>query len=311
MGLDISFIQVLFGLKAQGVNFDQTVMLGQQGFHVDLVSLQKVFSQQKSLVNLPRAAEFLKSEKEGTERFIRALGSLSLDSIDISDFEGATHIHDMNQPIPVDWKGKYTCLLDGGTLEHIFNFPQAIRNSMELLKIGGSFISVTTANNFLGHGFYQFSPELFYRIFHPINGFEVEWMLIRELSVSGKWYEVVDPDQLQERVTLVNGRPTYLVIHARKIAERPLFLSTPQQSDYVRNWRDSLATNVSKIENTPKSMMKWIPEIFKSFPRRILFRIREIQRNHITSLNKRHYYQRTDLEVILGKKSAEWRNNGK
>ncbi len=46
--------------------------------------------------------------------------------------------------------------------------------------LGGHFISVTFANNFLGHGFHQFSPELYFRVFCPANGFEVESLMLCE-----------------------------------------------------------------------------------------------------------------------------------
>ena len=65
----------------------------------------------------------------------------------------------MNTPIYGSLKNRFSALLDAGTIEHVFNFPQAIRNCMEMVKVGGHFIQVTVANNFIGHGFYQFSPE--------------------------------------------------------------------------------------------------------------------------------------------------------
>ena len=68
-------------------------------------------------------------------------------------------------------KNKYTLVIDGGCLEHIFNFPVAIKNCMEMLQEGGHFIGITPANNLMGHGFYQFSPELYFRIFSKENGF--------------------------------------------------------------------------------------------------------------------------------------------
>ena len=60
----------------------------------------------------------------------------------------------MNEAIPDSLKGKFSCVLDGGTLEHVFNFPQAIKNAMEIVAIGGHFLGVVPANNFSGHGFY-------------------------------------------------------------------------------------------------------------------------------------------------------------
>jgi hypothetical protein len=44
---------------------------------------------------------------------------------------------------------------------------------MDLLKVGGTFVASTPANYFMGHGFYQFSPELFFRLFCPENGFRL------------------------------------------------------------------------------------------------------------------------------------------
>ena len=77
----------------------------------------------------------------------------------------------MNLPIGDDLKRKFSVVIDGGTLEHVFNFPVAIKNCMQMLDVGGHFFVHTMANNFMGHGFYQFSPELFYRVFSPENGF--------------------------------------------------------------------------------------------------------------------------------------------
>ena len=71
----------------------------------------------------------------------------------------------MNNPIDTVHHEKYDVVIDGGSLEHIFNFPVAISNCMMSLKKGGSLFMFTTCNNHTGHGFYQFSPELMYRIF--------------------------------------------------------------------------------------------------------------------------------------------------
>ena len=41
-----------------------------------------------------------------------------------------------------------------------------------MVKLGGHFIGVYPIDNFCGHGFYQFLPELFFRCFSQENGFE-------------------------------------------------------------------------------------------------------------------------------------------
>ncbi|MDR1149764.1 MAG: class I SAM-dependent methyltransferase, partial [Spirochaetaceae bacterium] len=81
-------------------------------------------------------------------------GAVTVDSIDYSDYEGASIVHDMNLPVPGHLKEKYDCVWDGGALEHVFNYPTAIKNCMDMVKIGGHLILETPCNNQCGHGFY-------------------------------------------------------------------------------------------------------------------------------------------------------------
>jgi len=163
------------------------------------------------------------------------LGATEVASFDFSDYERATCIHDFNLLLDRKFFGHFSVVLDGGTLEHIFNFPRAISNCMEMIEPGGHFLGITPANNFVGHGFYQFSPEVFYRVFSSGNGFTVRQMLAFE-SPSTKWYEVADPEAVKERVTLINRRETYLLVMAKKKATLPLFTNPIQQSDYSALW---------------------------------------------------------------------------
>ena len=150
------------------------------------------------------------------EPFLRHLGARQVDSCDASAYEGATRVHDLNQPIPGDWDGTYDAVIDGGTLEHVFNFPTAIENCMRLVKPGGHLLLFTMANNCCGHGFYQFSPELFYAALSEENGFEVESMILHRVGPSARWLEVSDPRKIRSRVELVSFAPVQLLIRARR-----------------------------------------------------------------------------------------------
>src|SRR5437763_3852117 len=54
----------------------------------------------------------------------RALGFTSVESLDASDYEGADIVWDLNKAVPDSLKAKYDVVFDGGTSEHVFNFPQ-------------------------------------------------------------------------------------------------------------------------------------------------------------------------------------------
>ncbi len=239
MGLDSNGTKFLFYAKNHGVSFAQTATVGRQKLILDEKRLRENlhrFGHNFSTAEIKN----LMTEADGfAEPFFKLLGAESIESFDASNYENATHIHDFNTPVPERFKNKFTVVLDGGTLEHIFNFPTAIKNCLEMVALGGHFLSITPTNNFLGHGFYQFSPELYFRILTAANGYNLEHMIIFEDFIGSNWYTVADPDAVRERVTLINNKPAYLLIIARKIKDLPIFAQVPQQSDYFALWQQS------------------------------------------------------------------------
>ena len=234
MGTDTSVAQLLLGAKASGADFTDLLMIGRQFFYPEPDALAQMFLWH----GIDRDAGELVREAAGwAESFFAALGARQVASLDASSFEGAAPIHDMDVPIHESLKERFSVVFDGGTLEHVFNFPQALRNGMEMLKEGGTFIQHTPANNFMGHGFYQFSPELFYRVFCESNGFNVVAVLLRESVRGGRWYTVADPAHVGKRVQLTNRLPTIMCTIARRIARVPVLQTTPQQTDHAAGWK--------------------------------------------------------------------------
>src|SRR5690349_25140819 len=96
----------------------------------------------------------------------------------------------------------------------------ALRNCMEAVSQGGRLMVLTIANGHLGHGFYQFSPELFYRALAPPNGFEIERLLIRH---AGSWYEASDPAATGRRLEAATSRPASIFVSARRVQRMRIF----------------------------------------------------------------------------------------
>ena len=240
MGVDIKTAEFLISAKAMGVSFRHTCTLGRQCIFVSPKALAKLLKRYACLPANYFQTYTPYTHKEPvpySEPFLQILEAEQIDSIDNSAYEDATVIHDMNVPIPDKLKERYDVVIDGGALEHIFNFPVAIKNAMEMVKEGGHLFIVTCANNLCGHGFYQFSPELFYRVLSPENGFEVQRMVLYQGNDS-QLYQVVDPAQVRQRVELVNRKNTVLMIQAKRIRVAKIFENSPQQSDYVATWTE-------------------------------------------------------------------------
>jgi hypothetical protein len=85
----------------------------------------------------------------------------------------------------------------------------------------------------MGHGF-QFSPELFFACSRRRTG-RAEIVRPRRIGIRGTGGGSA---VVRERLEVVNGHPTYVMVRARKVAEAPLFATIPQQSDYRdQSWR--------------------------------------------------------------------------
>ncbi|MCH4544437.1 class I SAM-dependent methyltransferase [Rhizobium changzhiense] len=105
--------------------------------------------------------------------FFHNLGFENISALDISDYEGADIIADLNEPdLPQRIGRQFDVVYDSGTLEHIFDAPSAMRSIAQLVKIGGVVVHATPSNGFLDHGFWQVSPDL-YRTFYKKAGFEI------------------------------------------------------------------------------------------------------------------------------------------
>ena len=242
MGVSANAARFLLHAKAQGVSFAKTATIGRMRMHLTPSMLLRILNDFGDPAGREDVTRLMTEQDSYSEPFFARLGATEVCSFDASDYESATAIHDFNLPIPDKFKNRFTAVYNGGSLEHVFNFPVAIQNCMEMLEVGGHFITHTMANNFMGHGFYQFSPELFYRVFSPENGFRMHRAVMCESRIGKpRWYEAADPQQVGERVELINGRQTYLLVHAERVADVPIFSKPPQQTDYSALWRQGVA----------------------------------------------------------------------
>ncbi len=99
-----------------------------------------------------------------------ALGLGPVESVDVSDFEGCTHLLDLNvAELPPGLRERYSLVYDGGTLEHVFDTRAALRNIFGLLCTDGVVAHASPVNGWVEHGFYQFSPTFFVDYYHA-NG---------------------------------------------------------------------------------------------------------------------------------------------
>ena len=84
-------------------------------------------------------------------------------SLDISTHEGADFLFDLNNNNP-PWHllSRFDAILNGGTIEHVFNIPHALSAISRMLRPGGIIIHIVPVHNWTDHGFYQIGPTLLF-----------------------------------------------------------------------------------------------------------------------------------------------------
>jgi hypothetical protein len=279
MGIDVHGLNLLCYSK-NAAGFGNTVTIGRQGLNVSEAEL--------------RAAVQLNSDYRA-DRYIEPLllqhfGSYHVDSIDNSDYEHATTIHDMNVPIPSNLEELYDTVIDGGCLEHIYNISQALRNCSLLCKPGGQILHVLPANNFCGHGFWQISPELFFSLYSFKNGYRDTEVFLADLSDTGTWFKVAAP-QDGRRVNVHTSSELYVL--ARTVRRDVAFSqNNVQQSDYVFEWQSGTA-NADSSQSGDVTGLRELRRVLKrsishALPSLVLRRYHQFRSTRTSKLNRRN-----------------------
>ncbi len=179
------------------------------------------------------------------------LGFGTVESIDYYPDEKPTHVLDLNLPVPADLRGQFDLVYDGGTMEHCFNAPQVMRNAASLAASTGLVIHHVPMNNWVDHGFYQFSPTLFFD-FYGAGAFEDLQMKIHFVARHRESYLPYDP-RIDLPVPYVAGgrRKVLIFFSARKTASvksgEPGF---PIQGRYRTTFGGERAASASAVRKT-------------------------------------------------------------
>jgi hypothetical protein len=222
MGIDVHGLQFLmFARRKQP--FGRVATIGRQAILVQKDRLKKLMKLSEEVDFRPFCEDLLKGQ----------FGAVKVDSFDYSDYENATHLVDMNKPLAIE--ETYDTVFDGGSIEHIYNAPQALANVSAMCAHQGQILHMLPANNFCGHGFWQFSPELFFSLYSESNGYEETQVFLADMTNERIWFEVRKP-QDGKRAEVLSSAVLYVLVRTRKTGR--LSHENVQQSDYLHSWGD-------------------------------------------------------------------------
>jgi hypothetical protein len=179
MGLIPSYCRTLIKLH-KNVRFQGPVLtLGNQDVWANYDQLKTFFDEiecpRVETVETPHTSNFFRNQRIARD-FVHARTFFSMMGVreyfDIDKFEDDEPqiLHDLNTPVPQELWDKFGLIIDGGTLEHIFDVRQVMENIARMSRTSGWVVHITPASNYVDHGLYSFNPCFFYD-FYSSNGF--------------------------------------------------------------------------------------------------------------------------------------------
>ncbi len=249
------------------------LVLSQQAVYGTLNEVKKLFKKEKvPLKNLPLGfdtknkipawGETNYQNYTNCQTVLSLFGAKRVFVADISDYENPDILMDLNIPVKKQYHNKFDVILDIGSLEHIFNIPQALENIKLMLKPEGTVILDCPSSNAINHGFYQISPTLFFDYF-TLNGFKNFSCFILEGSFlnyekGAKIYQCKEAALKEQLILSSKGVEVMFFATKGKTLINSSREKWPIQSAYrVSNYWNKKTTQ-SKIKSPLRKIILWL-----------------------------------------------------
>jgi hypothetical protein len=156
-------------------------------------------------------------------------------------------LHDLNVPgLQEVSGGEYDMIFDGGTLEHIFHIPAAMKNLVDSLSVGGKIMHIVPTNNNINHGFYQFSPTIF-DSFYKTNNMIIKHASILKHKEKGE-LTLCSPKGTEYLSEFYDSKdPINLIFIAEKTNDSTSD-RIPQQQHYKELWEKASKIRIMKMQ---------------------------------------------------------------
>lgn len=202
----------------------------------DLINSKKTYNHN---VDLDKFKDLNSSEPLNQELFFKTIGFKRVHTLDVSDYEGATILFDLNQDqTPKEYINCYDLIYDGGTLEHVFNIGNALKHLTKMINKKGIIFHSNPCNGYVDHGFFQISPNLYFD-YYLANQFKVIYSGIIEQSIGRKIYPIRQDlyRTLDPNFGPKNTPRGVLNFCAQKLNDK-IDTVIPQQGFYKSCWND-------------------------------------------------------------------------
>lgn len=268
MGITASSIRLLAkALLEKEINSTHTALvysvLGVQGTYEEVEKILRsenyqLVEQSDTEIVLDSVTQFGNTIHVAT--LFKMLGYGRADTLDLFPDEHPDLIVDLNRSLPQHLWNQYDLVFDAGTAEHCFNVKEVLGNAARALRVGGRVMHILPMSGFAGHGFYQFSPDLF-AAFYGANGFgEIEIKIDLRIGLKSWYFDFAPEKPLPGDFW---GIPAQVFFAARKMREVDEIVM-PNQSVFELPLDHPLR---AAKEITPLTLLakRFLPDVLKKY----------------------------------------------
>jgi hypothetical protein len=189
-------------------------------------------------------------------QLLRLLGAERVLALDHSDYEGAEIVHDLTKTVPDKLRGCADFIIDGSTLDNVFDPAIVITNFAEMLRPRGRLITTNMYSNHYEP--YVIVPPLWYLDYFTVNGFIDCKVYILVYNEDGSRTDVftIDVDALIDPTRVVSAFTAPGMMATIVVAEKGSNSTThlrPSQQQYrsAEEW-DRYRDNLKKIRSSDR-----------------------------------------------------------
>jgi SAM-dependent methyltransferase len=214
--------------------------------------------------------------------FLKLFTNINYNCMDISDYETASIIHDLNYPVDKALHEKFNFIFTGGCTDNVFNPVSLVMNSSRLLKHGGRVAHYEAFQGVLG-AYSMISPEWWFSYYAANDFDDVKVYVCHHAEPSKNRLDyVTDLYQWQPFFTRKENFNYYDAAVSTKGILYCLVIAQKGQGSTT----DKMPVQLQYLEH---SVNGW-PEKFHTYEKNKRPVIRpELQRDHTLPFNSDHY----------------------
>ncbi len=136
---------------------------------------------------------------------------MRMDALDITAYEHANIVHDMNEPVPEHLENQYDFIFNGSCMDNLFSPGEFMNNCTKMLRPGGRVVNIEHGSMYPG-AYITYSPDYFLD-YYAVNDFADALVIVCEFQGIRSPHHIQSPWMLWNWNPLTHGAASEHSMH--------------------------------------------------------------------------------------------------